>query len=87
VERVRRDFSSGNYFQRTGRTDPDDFQGSVCMLKDAETFQHSNADDEAREKLNDAEALFTRLKAQVMADYNSKGQVNWRREAREDFRL
>ena len=38
-----------------------------------------------REKLTDADALFSRLKKQVKADYNSKGQVNWRREAREDF--
>ena len=35
--------------------------------------------------LNDADALFCRLKKQVKADFNSKGQVNWRREAREDF--
>jgi hypothetical protein len=42
-----------------------------------------NAGDGA--KLNDAEALFGRLKRQVKADYNSKGQVKWRREAREDF--
>jgi hypothetical protein len=38
-----------------------------------------------KEKLNDAEAPFGRLKRQVKADFNSKGQVNWRREAREDF--
>jgi hypothetical protein len=29
--------------------------------------------------------MFSRLKKQVKADYNSKVQVNWRREAREDF--
>jgi hypothetical protein len=39
----------------------------------------------AKEKLNDAEVLFGRPKRQVKADYNSKGQVDWRREAREDF--
>jgi hypothetical protein len=44
-----------------------------------------NAGDSASEKLNDADALLSRLKKQVKADYNSKGQVNWRREAREDF--
>ncbi|KRR21901.1 hypothetical protein [Bradyrhizobium retamae] len=56
------------------------------MLKDADSYQGGGeAGDDAREKLNDAEALFTRLKSQVKADYNSKGQVNWRREAREDF--
>ena len=32
-----------------------------------------------------AEAVFGKLKKRVKADYNSKGQVNWRREAREDF--
>jgi hypothetical protein len=32
-------------------------------------------------------ALFRRLKRDVKSDYNSKGQVNWRREAREEFRL
>jgi hypothetical protein len=29
--------------------------------------------------------LLTKLKRWVETDYNSKGQVNWRREAREDF--
>ena len=36
-------------------------------------------------QVKDAEVLFTELKSQVKADYNSKGQVNWRKEAREDF--
>ena len=40
---------------------------------------------EAGETVKDAESLFRRLKRDVKADYNSKGQVNWRREAREDF--
>jgi hypothetical protein len=35
--------------------------------------------------VKDEEALFRRLKRDVNADYNSKGQVNWRREACEDF--
>ena len=39
----------------------------------------------AREAVKDADALFSRLKKQVKADYHCKGQVNWRREAREDF--
>jgi serine/threonine protein phosphatase PrpC len=39
----------------------------------------------AGEAVKDAEALLRRLKRDVKADYNSKGQVNWRREAREDF--
>ena len=34
-------------------------------------------------KLNDVDALFRRLKRDVKADYNSKGRVNWRKEARE----
>jgi hypothetical protein len=55
------------------------------MLNDAESYQGGNAGDSASEKLNDADALFRRLKRDVKADYNSKGQVNGRREAREDF--
>ena len=54
------------------------------MLNDADGHGGGEA-DEAREKLNDADALFSRLKREVKADYNSKGQINWRREAREDF--
>jgi hypothetical protein len=50
------------------------------MLNDADGFGGS-----AGEAVKDAEALFTNLKRQIKADYNSKGQVNWRREAREDF--
>jgi len=51
------------------------------MLNDAD----GHGGDEAGEAVKDAEALFRRLKRDVKADYNSKGQVNWRREAREDF--
>jgi hypothetical protein len=36
-------------------------------------------------EVKDAEALFSKLKRNIKADYNSKGQVNWRKEAREDF--
>jgi hypothetical protein len=36
-------------------------------------------------EVKDADALFSKLKRNVKADYNSKGQVNWRKEAREDF--
>ena len=43
------------------------------------------AGDSASEKLKDAESSFGKLKRWIKADYNSKGQVNWRREAREDF--
>jgi len=52
------------------------------MLNDADSYQGGS---DAGEKLNDAEALFRRLKRGVKAGYNSKGQVNRRREAREDF--
>ena len=56
------------------------------MLKEADSYQDGGeVDGEAGGKLNDADALFSRLKKQVKADYHSKGQVNWRREAREDF--
>ena len=51
------------------------------MLDDAD----GHGGGEAGEAVKDAEALFRRLKRDVKADYNSKGQVNWRREAREDF--
>ena len=42
---------------------------------------------EADEAVKDADVLFRRLKRDVKADYNSKGQVNRRRAAREDFDL
>jgi hypothetical protein len=51
------------------------------MLNDA----NGHGGGDAREALNDSDALFSKLKRQVKADYNGKGQVNWRREAREDF--
>jgi hypothetical protein len=52
------------------------------MLKDADSYQGGG---EAGDKVKDADALFSKLKRIVKADYNSKGQVNWRKEAREDF--
>ena len=55
------------------------------MLNDADGYEGGGNTGDAKKKLNDAEALFGRLKRQVKADYTSKGQVNWRREAREDF--
>jgi hypothetical protein len=51
------------------------------MLNDAD----GQGGGAASEEVKDADALFSRLKREVKADYNSKGQVNWRREAREDF--
>ena len=54
------------------------------MLNDA-NGHGGGAGNEASEPAKDADALFSRLKRDVKADYNSKGQVNWRREAREDF--
>jgi len=50
------------------------------MLNDADGHGGGGAS-----QAKDADALFRRLKRDVKADYNSKGQVNWRREAREDF--
>jgi hypothetical protein len=55
------------------------------MLNEADSNRGGEAGDGVSEKLNDADALFRRLKRDVKADYTSKGQVNWRREAREDF--
>jgi hypothetical protein len=56
------------------------------MLNDADSYQGGGkAGEEASEPVKDAEALFRKLKRLVKTDYNSKGQVNWRKEAREDF--
>jgi hypothetical protein len=55
------------------------------MLHDADGQGGGYAGGEASETVKDADALFTRLKRLVKTDYNSKGQVAWRREAREDF--
>ena len=56
------------------------------MLNDADGYQGSGeVDGEASGTVKDADALFSKLKRFVKADHNSKGQVNWRREAREDF--
>ena len=55
------------------------------MLNDADGQGSGSAGEKASEPVKDAEALFRKLKRFVKADYNSKGQVNWRREAREDF--
>jgi hypothetical protein len=52
------------------------------MLKEADSYQ---GDGEAGGKVKDADAPFSRLKRLVKSDYNSKGEVAWRREAREDF--
>ncbi|SEN66997.1 hypothetical protein [Bradyrhizobium sp. OK095] len=40
---------------------------------------------EARKTVQDAEAIFRKLKGQIKRDHNSEGQTRWRREAREDF--
>jgi hypothetical protein len=56
------------------------------MLNDADRYQGGGSGGEkANETVKDADALLTRLKRQVKVNYNSKGQVNWRHEAREDF--
>ena len=52
------------------------------MLNDAD----NQASDDARdEKPTDAEGTFSKLQKWFRTDFNSKGQVAWRREAREDF--
>src|SRR5829696_7625893 len=56
------------------------------MLKDADSYRGGGeVDGEAGDKVKHADALFSKLKRNVKADYNSKGQVNWSKEAREDF--
>ena len=57
------------------------------MLNDGGRQGDKNAGEEVRETLGDAEALFSKLKQWIKGDYNSEGQVKWRREAREDFDL
>lgn len=59
-----------------------------AYLDDTETAlaeQEGEAGRENREALNDAEAIFARLKRNFKRDYNSQGQTTWRKEAREDF--
>jgi hypothetical protein len=51
------------------------------MLNDADQSGYGDG----KETPSDADALFDKLKGWIKLDYNSKGQVNWRREAREDF--
>ncbi|WP_426531541.1 hypothetical protein [Bradyrhizobium sp. McL0615] len=53
------------------------------MLNDADSYQGGSGD--AGEKVKDADALFIKLKRFVKTDRNSKGQVAWRKEAREDY--
>ena len=56
------------------------------MLQDGNGYQASgDVDGEPGGKVKDADALFSRLKRLVKSDDNSKGQVAWRKEAREDF--
>jgi hypothetical protein len=51
------------------------------MLNDSD----GHGGGEASAAPTDAEGLFKRLKRDVKADYTSKGQTKWRKEAREDF--
>lgn len=51
------------------------------MLNGADGYRGDES--EASGKVKDADALFSKLKRLVKADYNSKGQVAWRKEARE----
>jgi hypothetical protein len=51
------------------------------MLNDSD----GHGGGEASAAPTDAEGLFKRLIRDVKADYTSKGQTTWRKEAREDF--
>jgi hypothetical protein len=44
----------------------------------------ANQHETTQETPSDADALFSKLKRDVKADYTSKGQTTWRKEARED---
>jgi hypothetical protein len=56
----------------------------------ADDYDARNSDDgakgsDASTPVRDADALESKLKGWFKADYNSKGQTTWRKEAREDF--
>lgn len=55
------------------------------MLNDADEQDGEAGDNSASETVKDADALFAKLKRWVKTDRNSKGQVAWRKDAREDF--
>jgi hypothetical protein len=55
------------------------------MLNDADGYGGGEQGDEGKETPKDADALFDKLKCWIKLDYNSKGQVKWRKDAREDF--
>jgi hypothetical protein len=60
----------------------------MAYLDETETRmaeQEGEEGRENREKLTDAEALFTKLKRNFKRDYNSSSQTKWRKEAIEDF--
>ncbi|QIG97335.1 hypothetical protein [Bradyrhizobium sp. 6(2017)] len=53
------------------------------MLNEAGGY--GTGDEGEHETPSDAEQIFDKLQKWCKADFNSKGQVKWRREAREDF--
>jgi hypothetical protein len=55
------------------------------MLNDADGYGGGEEGAEGKETPKDADALFDKLKCWIKLDYNSKGQVKWRKDAREDF--
>lgn len=55
-------------------------------MTDQDTYQDSDAPaSEARKTVQDADAIFRKLKGWFKRDYDSEAQTRWRREAREDF--
>lgn len=55
-------------------------------MSDYDTDQDRDASaSEARKSVQDADAIFRKLKGWLKLDYDSEGQTRWRRDAREDF--
>lgn len=58
-------------------------------MNDQENYQDRDTStseaSEARKSVQDADAIFRKLKGWFKLDYDSEGQTRWRRESREDF--
>lgn len=54
-------------------------------MSEYQTDESGTSETSDQKTIGDADALFLKLKRWFLADYNSHGQVNWRKEAHEDF--
>jgi hypothetical protein len=55
------------------------------MDNEAQDYDDGAKGSDAKTSVRDADALESKLKGWFKADYNSKGQTTWRKEAREDY--